>query len=158
MINKSKKGDRVRSEQAAPYLRLTMTPQIHEGMILGGEGGFEKGSQDGAGDEGEGQPHPVSPFGHQSGRLCSSLDRRHRRPPSAVVRSKSCRRSGRPCSSLDCRAVRGGAAAPSGEGPPAEYGRALPVILPGRAMEEESAPSLDAPAVVGRRGEGRRQR
>jgi hypothetical protein len=45
----------------------------------------------------------------------------------------------------------------SGEGLPAGYGRALPVLLPGRAMEE-SAPSLDAPAVVGRRGERRRRR
>jgi hypothetical protein len=55
------------------------------------------------------------------------------------------------------RAVRAAAAAPSGEGPPTGYGRALPVLLPGRAMEE-SAPSLDAPAAVGRRGEGRRRR
>jgi hypothetical protein len=46
---------------------------------------------------------------------------------------------------------------PSGEGLPARYGRALPVLLLGRAMEE-SAPSLDAPVVVGRRGEGRRRR
>jgi hypothetical protein len=46
---------------------------------------------------------------------------------------------------------------PSEEGLPAGYGRALPVLLPGRAMEE-SVPSLDAPVVVGRRGEGRRRR
>jgi hypothetical protein len=57
----------------------------------------------------------------------------HRRPPSAVIHSKSHRPSGRPCSSLVRRAVRGGAAAPSGEGLPAGYGRALPVLLPGRA-------------------------
>jgi hypothetical protein len=50
-------------------------------MILGGEGGFERDSQDGAGDEGEGQPHPVSPFGRQSGRVCSSPSSTIRRCP-----------------------------------------------------------------------------
>jgi hypothetical protein len=81
MINKSKNRGGVRFEQAAPYLRLTLTPQIHEGMILGGEGGgVERDSQDGAGDKGEGQPHPVSPFGHQSGHPRSS--------PSSAIRRR----------------------------------------------------------------------
>jgi hypothetical protein len=75
----------VRSEQAAPYLRLTLTPQIHEGMI---RGGVERDSQDGAGDEGGGQPHPVSPFGHQSGRSCSSPSSTIRRHPLQIPPSE----------------------------------------------------------------------
>jgi hypothetical protein len=72
--------------------RQTGTRETHEGTMLGGDGGRGRGgprdSQDGAGDEGEGQPHPVFPFGHSLSPPVLSLTRRRTQRRSKIPWAK----------------------------------------------------------------------